>query len=381
VSELLLVGGGLANGLIALWLRRARPQLRLLLLESGERLGANHTWSFHDADLTAEQRRLLEPLVTGSWSGYEVRFPARTRQLSGGYHSISSERFHAVLARELGDALRLGAAAASVEPTGVQLEDGTRLAARCVIDGRGGIAGPFSLGYQKFLGLELELEQPHGLTAPVLMDATVPQLEGFRFMYLLPWSERSVLVEDTRYADGSALDLPALREQVRSYAAARGWRVARVRREETGVLPIPLAGDIAAHWRGLPAGVPCAGIRAALYHPTTGYSLPQAAALAQSIAALPELTSASVRALVEGRSREAWRRGAFYRFLNRMLFRAAEPERRYRVLEHFYGLGADVIARFYAGHTSALDRFRILSGRPPVPLRRAVRCVFEASVA
>jgi lycopene beta-cyclase len=55
-----------------------------------------------------------------------------------------------------------------------------------------------------------------------------------------------------------------------------------------------------------------------------------------------------------------------------MLFHAAEPRLRYRVLEHFYRLPEAVIARFYAARLTRLDKLRILSGRPPVAIGRAI---------
>jgi lycopene beta-cyclase len=55
-----------------------------------------------------------------------------------------------------------------------------------------------------------------------------------------------------------------------------------------------------------------------------------------------------------------------------MLFHAAPPRQRYRVLEHFYRLPEPVIARFYAGRTTGLDKLRILSGRPPVKMKAAL---------
>jgi lycopene beta-cyclase len=61
-----------------------------------------------------------------------------------------------------------------------------------------------------------------------------------------------------------------------------------------------------------------------------------------------------------------------------MLFMAAEPERRHLVLERFYKLPAPLIERFYAGRTSAPDIFRILVGKPPVPIHRALACLREA---
>ena len=63
------------------------------------------------------------------------------------------------------------------------------------------------------------------------------------------------------------------------------------------------------------------------------------------------------------------------------LFGAAEPEKRFRVLEHFYRLPEPLIARFYADRLGVFDRLRILSGRPPVPLLRAALCAFRVPVA
>ena len=67
-----------------------------------------------------------------------------------------------------------------------------------------------------------------------------------------------------------------------------------------------------------------------------------------------------------------WRERRFYRLLNLMLFRAAAPAQRYRVLEHFYRLDPATIERFYAARSSRWDKLRIMSGRPPVPIARAL---------
>ncbi len=380
-ADVLLVGGGLANGLIALRLRALRPELRVVLVEREDRLGGSHTWSFHTGDLDAAQRAWLEPLALRSWPCYDVRFPGLERRLAGGYHALTSEALEPVLRQALGDGALLGCGARDVRPDGASLDDGRELAARCVVDGRGFAPARFmNAAFQKFLGLELELAADHGLAAPLLMDATVPQAGGFRFVYVLPLGPRTALVEDTLYADDPALDPAALRDSVRGWAEARGWRVARVRREERGALPIPLEGRIGELWAALPAGVPCAGVRAGLFHATTGYSLPHAARLADRLAALPTLDSASVYALVRGLSERCWADQGFFRLLNRMLFRAAVPGERWRVLARFHRLSAPLIERFYAGRLTVLDRARILSGRPPVPLLRAARAVLERPV-
>jgi lycopene beta-cyclase len=47
------------------------------------------------------------------------------------------------------------------------------------------------------------------------------------------------------------------------------------------------------------------------------------------------------------------------------------------VLERFYGLPEALIARFYAARLTGLDKLRILSGKPPVPIGAALRCIEE----
>ena len=51
-ADLILVGGGLANTLIALRLSDALPEIKIMILEQGPALGGNHTWSFHGSDLS-----------------------------------------------------------------------------------------------------------------------------------------------------------------------------------------------------------------------------------------------------------------------------------------------------------------------------------------
>jgi lycopene beta-cyclase len=375
-TDVVLVGGGLANSLIAHRLRALRPATEVLLLERDERLGGRHTWSFHADDLTPEQHAWVAPLVARSWPRQEVRFPAYSRRLESAYFSITSESLRGVVQRSIGRGVRTGVQVTALREAGVTLGDGTSIAAGAVVDGRGDPGrAHLELGFQKFLGQTLALEAPHGLEGPVLMDATVPQADGFRFLYTLPLGERRLLVEDTRYSDTPGFDRDALRAAIAAYASSQGWWMAGVEGEEEGSLPIVLDGDIEAFWDSGPPGVARSGMRAALFHPTTGYSLPEAVRLADAITASPDLRGPALYALTRARSREAWRRGRFFRLLNRMLYRAAKPEERYRVLEHFYRLPEPLVGRFYAGRPTWRDKIRVLSGRPPVPVGRALRAL------
>ena len=375
MSRVVIAGGGLAGGLIALRLAQTRPEVTVTIVEGADGFGGNHTWSSFETDLTPAQRAWTAPLIAHRWAGYDVRFPGLSRTLANGYQSATSERLDAALRAALPAERRpTGTPVVAIEPTRVTLADQRVLEADAVIDARGQRSEHLELRWQKFVGLELELAQPHGLTRPVIMDATVDQLDGYRFVYLLPFTPTTVLVEDTYYADGAELGVERVRARIMDYAAARGWQVARIVREETGVLPIAVGGDMDAYWAGGP-GVARAGMAAALFHPVTGYSLPDAVRLADRIAALPVIDAAGLSAETQRVARAAWQSRRFYRMLNVMLFDAAYPDARWRVLARFYRLPEALIARFYAGATTAGDMARILMGKPPVPVGRAVRAL------
>lgn len=377
-TDIAILGGGLAGGLIALALSARRPELRVTVFEQGERYGGDHVWSFFASDI-ADGADLLEPLIAARWEGYEVRFPKRTRVLTTPYRSVTSERLDAALRAALPlEHLITGAAVTRVASDAVTLADGRTFTAGAVIDARGAAGLPHMAGgWQKFAGQMLRLSAPHGLKRPIVMDATVAQHDGYRFVYALPFSPFEVFVEDTYYADGPGLDLPVLRQRIAEYAAAQGWRIEAVDYEETGVLPVIAAGDFDAFWNtmgspGIAQGIGRAGTRAALVHPLTSYSLPIAWRFALHLSSLDKLDATVIGQTCHAWAREHWRRGRFYRMLTRMLYGAAVPDRRYKVLERFYGLSEPLIERFYAGQSTKADALRILAGKPPVPIGAAI---------
>lgn len=337
---------------------------------------SGHTWSFHDNDLTTAQRDWLAPAIRCSWDGQDVRFPDYARRLRSGYASLDADSLGAALTRQPG-VDRLTARVATLDDTGVTLTDGRRIAARIAIDARGFVPHPaIDVRFQKFLGQEVQLSEPHGLTRPVIMDATVPQLDGYRFFYLLPFDDTRLLIEDTFYSDRAALSVEAQRQAIADYATDRGWRLVRVEREETGVLPIALRYDADAFWKTAPS-VPTIGLRAMRFHPLTGYSLPHAVRSADLVARhWRQGPQALAQALRRDSLREAKAQG-FYRLLSRMLFEAADPDGRRHVMQRFYRLPEPLVERLYAGTSTLADKARILTGRPPVPVGRALRCLPE----
>ncbi len=366
--DCVIAGGGLAGGLVALALASRRSGTRVALVEAGDQLGGNHTWSFHDSDVAAADRGWLDPVVTHRWPRHGVRFPGQAHELAAGYSTITGAHFAAVVqarCRAVGFTVACGEEVVDVGPDSVRTARGRVFRAPLILDARG-VADAHDLagrcGYQKFLGQEIELadDAPQDQACvPMLMDASVEQVDGFRFVYRLPFGPRQLLIEDTTYASRPELDRPLLRERLAAYCAARGLRVARVLREETGVLPLPFSLVGRA-----PSRSPFAiGYRGGWFHPLTGYSAPIAVRVASAVAAAPDAPA------VAGGLRALWRRHAgqarFCGLLARLMFTAVSPDRRWELLARFYRLPADTIARFYAMEMTMRDRLRLVAGRPP----------------
>ena len=373
--DLAIVGGGLAGGLTALAVQRARPALSVALIEAADCFGGNHRWSWFEGDLGTAAQALLDCFPQARWSGgYSVRFPGVERRLAADYRSLSSRDFDAHLRRALAQStIRTGCRVAALDASGVTLDNGLRIAARAVIDCRDFVpSAHLTGGWQVFAGQHIRTHRPHGLANPIIMDADLEQHDAYRFVYSLPLRADEVFVEDTYYADAPTLDRQALTERIAAYAAARGWQGDVIARE-AGVLPVVTGGDAAAHRTMFATpGVALAGARGLFSHPLTSYTLPFAAENALAIAAALPAEGPALAALLDRRAAAHWRRMRVYRDLGRMLFLAAEPNARWRVFARFYGLGEGLVERFYAGRSTPLDKLRVVSGKPPVPFWRGV---------
>ena len=389
--DAIIVGGGLAGGLIALALHRHAPGCRFVVIEAGGSFGGHHRWSWFETDLRPQSQGLLAGFALNGWDeGYDITFPGLGRTLPTSYRSLASAEFHAKLIAELpSECVMLGTKAVGLDASGVTLSDGNRLAAKRVIDCRPFKPSPaLSGGWQVFLGQQFRCEKPHGLTRPVIMDASVDQLAphgngaAYRFVYVLPLSPTDVFIEDTYYADQPKMDAEVLKGRIAAYAHSKGWK-GEVVDQEAGILPVISGGDFGAALTEIAIpGVAIAGARGGFSHPLTSYTLPfavdNALAIARMIARRPALTGEELATFCQRRARRHWRATGYYRMLSRMLFEAAEPDKRVVVFEHFYALRGALVERFYAGRSTWPDRLRILTGKPPVAIPRAIRALFSS---
>ncbi|MBV1916861.1 MAG: hypothetical protein KUG65_02195 [Sphingomonadaceae bacterium] len=86
----------------------------------------------------------------------------------------------------------------------------------------------------------------------------------------------------------------------------------------------------------------------------------------------PDLSGAALAKTSYRHAQRHWQQGSYCRMLARMLFGAAVPDQRHRILERFYRLPQGLIERFHTGRSARRDAVRILARKPPVPIRAAI---------
>jgi lycopene beta-cyclase len=270
----------------------------------------------------------------------------------------------------------------SIDLDGVTLENGKFLPARIIFDARGNQHySQNGCGFQKFFGLDVELEDHHGVTAPVIMDATCQQQDGYRFFYLLPWSSNRILVEDTRYSDTPDIDFDQFRSEVLLYCKQKNWKIKKELRVEAAALPLPFSSSQSSN---LQAPVISIGLQGGLFHFTTGYSLYLASQVAEAVAQCYEENQSTsfqkIFATIEELKSKTSRQNRYFAMLNRMAFRASPSYDRWKIFSRFYQLPEDLIFRFYRGNLSSRDRMRIMIGKPPVSVIKAIRQLLPSSI-
>ena len=376
--DMIIVGAGL-SGLLTAWrCLDVNPDLRVEIIEASDRIAGDHTWSFNLTDVAENLRDWIEPFIAYRWDSYDVKFPKRKRTLDIPYCTGNSDTLRACVQPHIESGrlkVRLNTVVEKLEPDYVILKGGEKLTANCVLDARGFEPNEdVFLGYQKFVGHVIKTQKPHGVKRPIIMDATVEQLGGYRFVYCLPYSDTELLVEDTYYTDGPELrsqEVDArIGEYIRENITVDAYETVR---REKGVLPITLAAKTDAY----KDRVLRIGIAGGYYHAVTGYSFPDALKVAHALVQefyvdveFEDLWNPNGNPDYLRRSK--WHNERFLRLLNRMLFRAAKPTERYSVLQRFYGLNQGLIERFYAGTLTWRDKVRILIGKPPVPVHKAL---------
>ena len=216
-------------------------------------------------------------------------------------------------------------------------------------------------GFQKFYGLELEIESgPQLPQIPLLMDACIEQIDGFRFLYVLPISPQRLFIEDTRYSQNPDLDEEVYQREILSWVQKNNWTLKAISHVERGVLPIPLLRQSKStdHRK-----IGLAGNR---FHYITGYSL----------GAITEQLDGMLADEPKSKSSEIQK--SIFIILNRLMFWGVDSENRIKIFKFFYKLPKDTIERFYAGKLKICDLKIFFSTKPPVSIRKAIQITIQS---
>ena len=261
--DCVIAGGGLAGGLVALALARPSADARVALVEADDRLGGNHTWSFHDSDVPAGTAAGCSRSSARRWAvTWSDSRPVRT----DGRRATRASRaphFDAVVQRPLsrggGSRWFAGKRSSSVGARGGAHRDGAAVSragdpGRARPGGRAWAGGPVWVPEVPGPGGRAGRRRARGPRVRADADGRAPSSSSMG-------SGSSTCCRSAGGAAGrghllrqTARPRPraAARAAGRLLRGARACACARVLREEAGVLPLPFSR--ARHRR--PSGSP-----------------------------------------------------------------------------------------------------------------------------
>ncbi|HYN45655.1 MAG TPA: lycopene beta-cyclase CrtY [Allosphingosinicella sp.] len=355
----MIAGGGLAACFAALAMARLRPEVPLLIVEESERFGGEGFHNFPDAELGQDGAELIGPLALERWPGFYVAFPGFSRKLKAEWAGFAAADIHRAMVETLTPKqYRLGVKVVAVREDALVLDGGETIKAEGAIDARG--APSFSsldLLYEARLERTYRLAAPHRVDRPVLIDATVGQAGGLRFMQCVPLSEERLLVADVCISERGQSDDQA-GARLDAYLAARGWKKRRAEASVARVRPLPVGGDFAAFWRQGGARVAKLGLRGGFVNPATGRTIADAVRTALLLAEQPDFTGTVLHDGFEAEAKQLWKKREFQRTIAGALA-AAGPEDRRALLERLYRLEPGLIARLQSDQLGLIDRMRV----------------------
>lgn len=339
-KPVIILGGGIWGSLLAWRLKEALPQVKFRLYEETSTLGNQVSCMFRETDC-GEALKWLRPLISKSWEQHHIKFSSFEKWVTSPYHMIDSKHLHNVVSARLGDDLKLN----NMLTPEFALKEGS-----FVIDARNSCYYK-KTGFKKHLSLHVELSEDHHLIAPVICDGSVTQKERFRNLAYFPLTANSLIVRDIWFSENQRVEMDEMRKALCESIYARGWRINKIIREESGFSELPTSTPILREEGRV---ISLAG----LYHDITGCFIPSASELIERMV-LTSFRYGELKEVVKDFRKEVESDRKYFRYLNRQLI----EEKHEKVLEAIYSQPYPVIERFSRGKLTFLDRSRITLGR------------------
>lgn len=376
--QFVILGAGLSGSLMALKLIENNIH-DFIVIEKDNTLNLNnHTWSFFKNDVSSNQFEFLKKIGIISWPKYSLYFSNNQQIYNQTYCTLIGSNLEKYFLNQVSELQILFNTQPLVDSSqnALVLDGKTKIIYTYLIDARGENTNKEeqkNLGYQKFLGLELSFAEPHKLENPILIDARINQTDGFRFFYILPLNENTLLVEDTRYNDNSNLNLPEIENEIIQYANINFNNQYSIKRKEKGVLSLPCeAKNILENTSTFTIGA-----RAGFIHPVTGYSLFLAIQtvefLAKALIDNSRISSEKYKQFKKNTQKRLW---LFYK-LNFVLFKVASAEERLKLFQYCYSRPNWIIKKFYAARFNYFDTIIFFLGLPPVSILKLIKIWYK----
>lgn len=385
--EFAILGSGCAGLSLCHYLLERGVTAPILIVDRRSVFEDDRTWCFWDVEPTP-----FSHLAMHRWNSWSLhaegeslvqtteRYPYLCLTATDFYrHALESLALHENVE------VRLGEEARGYEETGdvtrVETSGGT-CTARYVVDGRGLPAGSpvFEEARrtarwvpQKFVGLRLRARRPvFDPEVCTLMDFSVSQERGLRFMYVLPFTGREALVENV-YLSEARVSPEESREEVsdhlrESYGLVDGDFI--VDGEEHGYIPMT---DYRFP-RRLGERAYTAGMLGGETRPSTGYTFLRIQRYCRMLAEgltggveIPERIHPRRYDLLDG---------IFLRFM------VDQPGRMPGIYNRmFAGVPPDPLVRFLTERSSLADELRLISALPKMPFIRVVERMLVESLS
>ena len=370
----MIVGAGCAGLSLAVHLLDAGAKdLEIVLVDRRETHVRDRTWCYWSGP-----GHPFQAAVRQSWHRWRVvgaSGEVERGSRSVAYRCIPADAFYDLALERIGrsPAVRI-LRGTSVEGfreaeggVAVLTADG-EITARRAFDGRPPAPAPIPAGeihwVQHFVGLEIETGAPaFDPSVATLMDFRVMRGPEIRFMYVLPLSETTALVEDTFFGGDPLPEeayLGSIRRYVREVLGVETWSEGH---RERGAIPMSTAPPP----RPTSRRVENIGVRAGLARAATGYAFlaiqREARRIATHVARFgPDAPVPRVRAYPLA---TAFLDRVFLSYLER------DPEAAPGLfLRMFEGVEPERMARFLHDGGTVADRIALMRSLPAVPLAR-----------
>lgn len=354
--DIAIIGGGSAGMTLAAKL----DSLSAVVFEPKTAAERDCSWALW---AQPEQLEELSPAIKGSWNKWRlIDYSAEVIHQSNNYRyaSLSSGQYLQHCEASLKDSVNLVRAAIdnlSTESQGGKFNAGGQAYnAKTIYDTRPPTMDDTSLR-QHFIGWEISTTEPiSDADIATLMDFRVDQSRGLHFIYVLPYSDRHLLVESTMISN-QLEDKNWYRNAISQWLADRNIQIQSQLREECGVIPMSAAQPKNAQTANMGA----AGGSVRL---SSGYAF---STIQTQMAALAEAISTGERKVPEPFSKRLI-------FMDKVFNRALSAQSDHGA-KLFMATGktlhADQFARFMLGSAGIMEWAKVIMAMPKWPFIKA----------